>query len=388
MTIHRANRPFASFFMGGFECSAHRRLDGERLDLIRATGHDRLAESDYLTLAEYGIRTVRDGVRWHLVEASPGRYDWSSLAPQLEAARAGRTQVIWDLCHYGWPDDLDIWSAAFVDRFARFAAEAARVVGDATDGPAFYCPVNEVSFWAWAGGEVGRFNPGCAGRGAELKRQLVRAAIAAIDAIRSVDPQARFITAEPLINVEPGLGDDAHRRGAEIYHEAQYEVLDLLSGRLEPELGGSPEFLDLIGLNYYPDNQWYWGGPTIPVGHHAYRPLSHLLAEAFGRYERPIFLAETGAEGCGRASWLHYVAGEVLHAIENGIPVLGICLYPVLDYPGWENGRTCRVGLLSLPEAGERRIFAPLAREIRAQQKLAAEFLSGSATVSSLIAAE
>jgi hypothetical protein len=388
MTIHRANRPFASFFMGGFECSAHRRLDGERLDLIRATGHDRLAESDYLTLAEYGIRTVRDGVRWHLVEASPGRYDWSSLSPQLEAARTGRTQVIWDLCHYGWPDDLDIWSAAFVDRFARFAAEASRVIGDATDGPAFYCPVNEVSFWAWAGGEVARFNPGCAGRGAELKRQLVRAAIAAIDAIRSVDPHARFITAEPLINVEPGLGDDAHRRGAEIYHEAQYEVLDLLSGRLEPELGGSPEFLDLIGLNYYPDNQWYWGGPTIPVGHHAYRPLSGLLAEAFGRYQRPIFLAETGAEGCGRASWLHYVAGEVLHAIENGIPVLGICLYPILDYPGWENGRTCRVGLLSLPEEGERRVFAPLAREIGTQRKLAAEFLSAAGTVSPLIAAE
>ncbi|RWO95779.1 MAG: hypothetical protein EOQ99_33560, partial [Mesorhizobium sp.] len=31
---------FASFFMAGFECSSHRRGDGVRLDLIRATAHD------------------------------------------------------------------------------------------------------------------------------------------------------------------------------------------------------------------------------------------------------------------------------------------------------------------------------------------------------------
>ena len=29
---------FRSFFLGGFECSTHRRKDGRRLDLIAATG--------------------------------------------------------------------------------------------------------------------------------------------------------------------------------------------------------------------------------------------------------------------------------------------------------------------------------------------------------------
>jgi hypothetical protein len=145
----------------------------------------------------------------------------------------------------------------------------------------------------------------------------------------------------------------------------------MISGRMEPELGGSPELVDLVGLNYYPENQWYHGGPTIPIGHHAYRPLQDLLADAHRRYGRPIFLAETGAEGCGRASWLHYVCGEVLSAIESGVPVEGICLYPILDYPGWENGRVCRVGLLTMPERdGERQVFAPLARELRRQQEL------------------
>ncbi len=130
---------FRSFFQGGIESSTHRRQDGRRLDMIAAIGHDRHAAADYRTLAGHSIRTVRDGLRWHLIETTPGRYDWSSFLPMLRAARETGTQVLWDLLHYGWPDDLDIWRPAFVDRFARFAAAAARVVRDETDEVPFYC---------------------------------------------------------------------------------------------------------------------------------------------------------------------------------------------------------------------------------------------------------
>ena len=78
---------FESYFLGGFECSTHRRRDGRRLDLIAATGHDRAVVLDYRAMLEHGIRTVRDGVRWHLIETAPGRYDWSSFLPMLRAAR-------------------------------------------------------------------------------------------------------------------------------------------------------------------------------------------------------------------------------------------------------------------------------------------------------------
>jgi hypothetical protein len=79
-----------SFFLGGFECSTHRRHDGRRLDLIAATGHDRAVVQDYLWMVEHGIRSVRDGVRWHLIETTPGHYDWSSLVPMVRAAREGK----------------------------------------------------------------------------------------------------------------------------------------------------------------------------------------------------------------------------------------------------------------------------------------------------------
>lgn len=365
---------FRSFFIGGFECSSHRREDGRRLDLLDATGHDRLAAADYRALRENGIAAARDGLRWHRIETAPGRYDWSSFLPMLHAAQEAGVQVAWDLCHYGWPDDLDIWSPAFVDRFAAFATAAARVVRDETAAPGIYCPVNEISFWAWAGGEMGRINPCGEGIGGALKRQLVRAAAMGTASIRAVEPRARFITAEPLINVLPNGPEAAAMDAAKGYHHLQYEALDLLSGRQEPELGGHPDLIDIIGVNFYPDNQWHLGGSTVPLGHHAFRPLSEMLAEVHHRYRRPLLLAETGAEGSARPAWLHYVCDEVREALEQGVPVGGICLYPVLDYPGWENERPCAVGLFSAPgEGGRRSGCAPLRRELWRQQSLMAE---------------
>ena len=100
--------------------------------MTAALQHDLYAAEDYGRLREAGIATARDGLRWHLIDRGGG-YDWSSWIPMLEAARGQGVQVIWDLCHYGWPDDLDIFSAPFVERFARFAGEAARIHREHTD---------------------------------------------------------------------------------------------------------------------------------------------------------------------------------------------------------------------------------------------------------------
>src|SRR2546423_8026307 len=111
-----------SFFAGGFECSTHRLRSGRRLDLIAATQHDKFAQLDYTRLQRQGIRLAREGVRWHLVEAAPGHYDFSSVLPIVRAARATGTQVIWDLCHFGWPEHFDLFKPEFVAALARYGA--------------------------------------------------------------------------------------------------------------------------------------------------------------------------------------------------------------------------------------------------------------------------
>jgi beta-glucosidase/6-phospho-beta-glucosidase/beta-galactosidase len=356
--------------MAGFECSTHRRRgDGVRLDLIAATGHDRLVRGDYRRCAEHGLRTVRDGLRWHLIEREPGRYDWSSWRPMLEAAVETGVQVMWDLFHYGSPDHLDAGSEEFVHAYARFAAAAVRLHREVTGTPAIVCPLNEISFFTWAA-RSGVFPPIAHEREEGwLKRHLVATAVAGMRAMREVDADCRFIWAEPLINVRPATPADAE--AAEAKRLSQYHAYDMLSGRVAPELGGSPEWLDAVGVNFYSDNQWYLDGGTIPLGHYDYLPLADMLAETYERYRRPILITETGAEGSARAAWFHYVCDEVREAIRQGIPVAGLCLYPIVSFPGWDDERHRQFGLFSVPHAHDRRdAYEPLAAELRRQQAL------------------
>jgi len=361
---------FDSFFQAGFECSSHRRADGVRLDLIRATSHDRHVHSDYRQCAELGLRTLRDGLRWHLIEKSAGRYDWSSWMPMLEAAEEIGIQVIWDLFHYGSPDHVDQASPDFPDRFADFAMAAIEARQAITKRPPSICPLNEINFICWAS-ETGYFPRVGPDERGWLKRQLVSAWIAATKAIRERWPSSIIVGAEPLIHVAPHNRRRSTIRAAESNRSGMFESYDWITGKGEPGLGGDPSLIDVIGLNYYPHNQWYWEGPTVPMGHHEYRPLGEMLVEVAERYGKPVFLSETGAEGSARPAWLHYVCDEVRAAMARGVPVEGICIYPVTAYPGWDNSRHCEVGLLStIGSDGKRNIYDPLSEELERQRSI------------------
>ena len=381
---------FQSFWMGGFECSTHRlarrkalgRFAGTRLDLIAATRHDEFAFQDYARLKQVGIRTARDGVRWHLIDKNRSAYDFSSLVPMLRAARETETQIIWDFLHYGWPDGLNVWGTAFVDRFARFARATASVILEETGSPIYVTPVNEISFVSWGGGDAGFLNPFGKRRGPELKAQLVRAAIAATQAIREVDPQAHICWCEPIIHIaaDPNHPEDA--AAAEDYRRAQFQAWDMIAGTLCPELGGRPEYLDLVGVNYYSNNQWIHQDPNLPPSrrrkdtllppsHPLHRPIREMLKEVYDRYRRPVFIAETGIEGDARPSWLRYIGQEARAASAAGVPLEGLCLYPIIDYPGWGDDRHCYSGLWGYADAeGDREIYEPLALELAHQQHL------------------
>jgi hypothetical protein len=366
--------PFRSFFMGGFECSTHRLRTGRRLDVIGATQHDRFAREDYQRLVDVGIRTARDGIRWHLIERTPGVYDFSSVRPMLAAARETGVQVIWDVLHYGWPDGLDIFSDAFVTRFAAFARAFADVASRETDGPPWVVPVNEISFFAWAGGEIGIFNPFARGRADELKRQLLRATIASIKAMWDVNPDIRIVHTEPMINVVAHRDRPEQAEAAEAHRQAQYAALDVIAGRAQPELGGREDYLGIIGVNYYVHNQWVFPGGhgcMIEPSHPRYRPVWQMLRDVHERYRRPIVIAETGIEDDARPAWLRYIGYEVRRAMREGVPVHGLCLYPIVNHPGWDDDRHCYNGLWDYAdERGHRPIDEPLARELASEQRL------------------
>jgi hypothetical protein len=366
----RFGNTFATFFQAGFECSSHRRRDGVRLDLIRATSHDKHVLRDYRLCKDLGFGTIRDGLRWHLIGKTPGKYDWSSWLQALEAAEAVGMQVIWDLFHYGSPDCVDQAAPDFPERFTDFAMAALEVQRSVTGRPPLVCPLNEINFMSWAV-EVGYFPRIGPNEIGWFKRQLVRTGIGAATAIRSQYPDATIVWAEPLVHIAPHNQRRPTKRAAEGARQGQFQSYDWITGRTEPEMGGDPSLVDVIGLNFYPHNQWYYEGPTIPMGHHEYRPLADMLVEVAERYGKPLFLSETGAEGTGKASWLHYVCGEAREAMDRGAPVEGICWYPITAYPGWDNSRHAETGLLSTVVAdGSRHVDQRLLSEFEAQRTL------------------
>jgi beta-glucosidase/6-phospho-beta-glucosidase/beta-galactosidase len=332
--------PFRSFWMAGFESSCHINGNGIRLDLIAATQHDQLIDEDYARIREMGIETAREGMRWHLIDRGR-RMDFSSVLPMVEAAERHGIQVIWNLCHYGWPQDLHLYSSGFVERFARYCGAVARFISDRSDVVPLYVPINEISFFAWAAGEVGYLHPYDRGRGHEIKRQLVRATLAGIEAIWEVDPRARMLHVDPLIHVIPPLGRPDLARAAADQRARQFEAWDMLAGGLEPSLGGHPRYLDIIGVNFYHANQWEYPDQRLrwedTPRDRRWVPLRHLLSEVYDRYGRPMFLSETSHFGAGRGRWIREVADEVRHARDMDVPVEGICIYPIIDRPDWDD---------------------------------------------------
>ena len=179
--------------------------------------------------------------------------------------------------------------------------------------------------------------------------------------------KTEMISAEPAIHISPRSGDPRDVQSARDYTASQFEALDFLSGRRRPELGGRPEYLDILGLNYYLHNQWIDADLPLALDHPAHRPFREILGEVHARYHRPLFIAETGIEGDARVHWLRVIAAEVAAAQQADVPVEGICLYPVTDYPGWDDDRHCPTGLYGYAdESGERPLYAPLAAELSA----------------------
>jgi beta-glucosidase/6-phospho-beta-glucosidase/beta-galactosidase len=310
--------------------------------MLAATQHDRFVHEDFARLAEVQIRTVRDTTRWHRVEASPGVFDFASVEAFADAANAQGIQVVWDLLHYGVPAHVNTLSPDFAARFGDYAGAVARFLAARIDGTPVYTPINEISFYAWAAAEMGWFHPYMVGRGREMKRQLVKGWIAAVDAIRAVRSDARFVSVEPLIQAVPPHGQPDREGRAAIANESQFEAWDMLLGLLDPDLGGGNSYLDIVGVNFYHSNQWEEPG-RAPLHWHVvprdprWVPFSVLAHNVYRRYGRPMVVGETSHVGVGRADWLCEMAEEVTLAIDAGVPLEGLCLYPILDRHEWDD---------------------------------------------------
>ncbi len=369
---------FPTFFLSGFECSTFVWQNQGRRNLIEETRHAEHVEEDYALLRSLGIAVAREGIPWPLVDRG-GQHDFSSLDPFIEAMNQNQVLPIWDLCHYGYPDDTDPFAPGFVERFVAYARAAAEYVVPRVHGPHFFTPINEITFFSYMAGEwgwVAPFRKTKEDRQA-LRRVLCAADIAAVKAIREVDPTARMVHIDPLVLVvapkdRPDLVDDAERET----HEDTFYAWDVIAGKRQPDLGGAPEILDIVGVNCYSFGQMELReqGPhaALPPGDERIKPLGDLLAMAWERYRRPMIVGETSGLGDGRPAWLQDIVEESLAAVRQGMELHGVCLFPAVDMPNWHTGEWLHNGTCDLVEEDgdlKRVPFAPYVAELRRWQQ-------------------
>lgn len=329
---------FQSFFMGGFECADHINREGIRINIQEETEHHLRVLEDYQLLKSIEITVVREGICWSSIEKEPYVFDFSRLKPFYEAAAQLEIQIIWDLCHFGFPSDLFPTHPQFVSRFKALTQAFCDFHSAHSNRQLLVIPINEISFLSWLSGEAKGTVPFTTNTGWQTKYALCNAAIKSIKTIKNVLPDAVIILAEPLIKVHKS-GNLKDSDYAERFHEYQYQTADIILGRSCPELGGSEDLIDFLGVNYYYNNQWKDTAEMLPWPdvQKERTPLSALLNEVFSRYQLPLIITETGHFGKLRSHWIREICSQIRVSIAMGVAIEGVCIYPIIDRPDWDD---------------------------------------------------
>jgi len=125
----------------------------------------------------------------------------------------------------------------------------------------------------------------------------------------------------------------------------RFDAWDMIAGRLAPELGGDPRYLDIVGVHCHWTQQWR----SAAIVNQTTDPLSlgnavlaELLEDVYARYRRPIVVSETNRIATGRAQWLRELGGAIGAALGSGVPVIGAGVCRVVERPSWEDPRYWR----------------------------------------------
>lgn len=334
---------FASSFWAGFECTSARVSPHRRLDLLKATKHDIYCEDDYQLIEQLGISTVREGLAWSQIDKK-GHYNFDRYTKMMKAGQRLSMQQIWDLNHFDYPDDVDPFANEFIDRFALYSRAAYKQIRKFQNPPIIITPINEISFFAWIAADQGAWAPHLKGsrNGLAFKKQLVRAALAAMDVIWKEDKSVRFLHVDPFMRRVPKtpVTKKVLNHVNDFNNIVRYEAWDMLAGKRYPELGGGDKYLDIIGMNYYMHNQEWVMGDGRGIKHrmidwmHKDRvAFSSMIEDVYKRYGRPIVISETGSYGEHRLQWWKRFTEQIDNAKNQKLPVLGVCAYPILDRP-------------------------------------------------------
>jgi len=396
--------PFPSFVWGaGMECSFLPHLN---VDQFEWTQHDRFWRQDLrLAREQLGITHLRYAFPWHVLEPKRGTFNWAYADERIEEFEKLGITPLMDVMHFGtplwlkqavgdpeFPESLESFTEALVSRYGRSVKT--------------WCPFNEPLVSALFSGDFGFWPPHSRKwRGyMPVLSRIVQAVSRGIRAIRRAAPEANVLLCDAAENYKtrvPSLQKEVNRRNLR-----RFLVMDLLTGRVDQQhplyhwlhsygmsdldmawFRANPQFPDVLGLDYYPHSDWqldlHMGNvrqqrATNPLG------LYGVAGAYYQRYGLPLMLTETSVDGqpINREIWLENTIDHIRRLREEGVPMLGLIWWPMLDQLDWDGAMTHRigklhqVGLFTLkrqPDGTLKRETTPLVEQFRAAAGLGEE---------------
>ncbi|MBK8023468.1 MAG: beta-galactosidase [Chloroflexi bacterium] len=309
-----------------------------RQDEVHLIRHDQRLDEDYALMVSIGCIGIRDAARWYVSHPAPHCFDWDWLDRVVESAGKHQLQLYLDLWHYGYPDWMDILADDAPQHFAEFAA----AIADRYPSLKYYCVSNEPTLMVERAGRQGKWRPFLRGKtGADLLRaQICRMIVEASKAILAVRPDAVLVIPEPWHSTDEHRLHRADARSVAV----QARIIDTVLGRREPELGGDPSLIHIIGLNHYRDT-------TLP-------PFHQMILKAQQHWpDIPLWLTETSGPPFGwrQNEWFWWMMAEINLARILGVEIPVFTWAPVISMYDWETEtRHLRNGVWKLTKEGDR----------------------------------
>ena len=356
---------------GGLECTINR-VGDTYMDQMQRSGHYG-RPADFDAIAALGIHTLRYGLHWERFCQEGSLEVFAEPLRQME--RLGIAPIAGLVHHGSGPTDTNLLDPAFPEKLADYALCLANRFPELN----LYTPVNEPQTTARFSGLYGHWYPHHRSIPSYLRALVnqLKATVLAMQAIRSVRPEAQFISTEDGGKTwyTPALQEVGEERTLR-----RWLGLDLLCGRVDHRhptfqflcRHGIAEsevlwFLehpcppDIIGLNYYLTSDRFLDHRTgnyrtaMVGGDTGHEPLVDvealrvrqdgiagaglILREAWDRYRLPVAITEChlGGEPEDQVRWLVEVWQQAEAARAGGADIRAITLWAMLGSFDWDS---------------------------------------------------
>lgn len=351
-------------FATGIECSypTIKAKNGRKIrrDQLEECGHYKNWKTDLALVHELGLRVLRYGLPYHLVNPSRGKYDWEFADAALaEMKRLGITPIL-DLMHFGVPDWIgDFQNPELPVLFAQYA----QAVTKRYPWVRFFTPVNEIYVTANHSARLGNWNEALQSDKAFITalKHCVAASILANHAIARNRPDCVIVQSESAECTHEARATPSPE--ILLSNKLRFLALDLLyahvpdadiclfmmdNGLTREEyqwfMKGEPPGYQIMGNDYYGHNERIvLPDGSVLEGEDVFGWYL-MTKEYFERYKKPVMHTETNMRSEEAPRWLWKQWINVLRMRRDGVPVLGFTWYSLTDQIDWDSALAQKAG--------------------------------------------